>query len=264
MIQKILRVGKRIEDRTRQLFHLHEPEKKIIRDAQEFWTRTPNANNSAWWHLRENNVLSDEQWLRIGSKHLDLYLRWMRMLDADTRPKKVVDWGCGGGANAVDFASICEEIYLVDPSKDAIEESLKQLAIRSAQTRATPVLLDIAEPSAVRKTIPQDIDLFYCLYVFEVLPSKAYGVRLLELANTLLKLGGHAFIQIKYETASWKTRSRAWGYRRDVTNMVSYRIEEFWNEACNVGFVPEAVQLVPRSQEVPDFNYAYYLLRKPA
>jgi SAM-dependent methyltransferase len=246
------------------MLQLRESEQAIMRDAQEFWTRKTRIDNAEWWHIRDNKILSDKQWLSIGIGHVEMYRKWMRMYGSEQPLDRVVDWGCGGGANAVAFAPLCKEIYLVDPSTDAINETIRQLQQKSIQTKTTPIQLQIADPLGASRSIPGGIDLFLCLYVFEVFPSRAYANQIMRIAFDLLRKGGFAFIQFKYQTKDWRTRGRAWSYHRNVTKMVSYRVEEFWDEACEIGFVPEAIQLVPKSNEVPDFHYAYYLLRKPA
>jgi ubiquinone/menaquinone biosynthesis C-methylase UbiE len=263
MMHKLLRAGRLAEDRVRQILHLNESETKLARDAQKFWTRPPTEKNNVWWHWRGSGVYSDQQWLAIGKKHLDLYRKWERMLGITEPLKKVVDWGCGGGANAVAFAPECETFYGVEPSADALKETEKQLATTGSTARFMPVQLDITKPEDTLNVIPHDIDLFYCLYVYEVFPSKEYGQRILQLGADMLKPGGCAYIQIKYTTDSWTTRSRRWGYTRGVASMVSYRLDECWEMGEKVGLVPEAMHLVPRPEEVPDFRYAYYLFRKP-
>jgi len=267
MMHKILRAGRLGEDRVRQILHLNESESRLASDAQEFWTRPPNEKNNFWWHWRGSGVYTDQQWLAIGRKHLEMYRRWERMLGINEPLRKVVDWGTGGGANAVAFAPECETFYGVEPSADALKETKKQLALANTTTKSmakfVPVQLNITTPEEVMNVIPRDIDLFYCLYVYEVFPSKEYGQRILELGRDMLKPGGCAYIQIKYQTDSWTTRSRRWGYKRGVASMVSYRVEEMWEMGEAIGMTPEAMHLVPKPAEVPDFRYAYYLFRKP-
>lgn len=43
--------------------------------------------------------------------------------------------------------------------------------------------------------------------------------------------------------------------------MTAYRIEEFWELAERVGFVPELLELRPRDEL--DQRYAYFTLRRP-
>jgi len=99
-----------------------------------------------------------------------------------------------------------------------------------------------------------------CLYVLELIPTQAYGLRLMRIAYDLLAPGAQAFVQIKYATGSWRTRPRQRNYRSSVAG-VTYRIDEFWTAMAGIGFRPEAVALVPKNEL--DERYAYFLLSKP-
>ena len=55
---------------------------------------------------------------------------------------------------------------------------------------------------------PGSCDLFLCLYVMELVPSKQYGLRLLDTAAELLAPGGLALVQTKYSTNASSSRSR--------------------------------------------------------
>jgi hypothetical protein len=96
--------------------------------------------------------------------------------------------------------------------------------------------------------------------VLELVPTQAYGLRLIRIAYHLLGPGGQAFVQIKYATGSWRTRPRRRSYRSDVAGN-TYRIEDFWTAMAGIGFRPEAVALVPENDL--DERYAYFLLSKP-
>jgi len=261
MLRKMLRMVRIGEDAVRRTLHLHDSSAKLERDAQKFWTRPPDPKNNFWWHWRGSGVYTDQQWLAIGAKHLQLFREWERLLDTRQPLRKVVDWGCGGGANAIAFAPLCEEFYAVDPSDDAINETASQLATINCKSMKR-VKLQISTPEDTLAVIPSDIDLFYCLYVFESFPSKEYGKRILKLAHQMLRPGGACYIQIKY-TTDWTTQSRNWGYTRGVASMTSYRLDELWTIGESVRLIPKAIHLVPAPPEVSDTRYAYYLFQKP-
>lgn len=264
--RKVLRAARLTEDRLRQLLRIHDRPERLERSAQDFWSRPIGEDNSFWWHARGSTPFAgsdDEKWQMIGRRHTTMWHEFARSVNVVTPVKKIVDWGCGGGANAVAFASECEEMWCTDVSAEALNECKRQVEATGAACRVHPLQIQVPDPEAALKVIPHDIDLFHCLYVFEVFPSQEYGARVLRIAHQLLKPGGIAFIQIKYETESWQTRSRKWGYTRGVAHMTSYRVEQFWQVAEACGFEPKSMTLLPKPPEVPDTRYAYYFLHKP-
>ena len=48
-------------------------------------------------------------WLAWGAGHLDLYRNFARMLDVPLSVHRIVEWGSGGGANAIHFAPFAQE-----------------------------------------------------------------------------------------------------------------------------------------------------------
>jgi 2-polyprenyl-3-methyl-5-hydroxy-6-metoxy-1,4-benzoquinol methylase len=264
--RKMFRAARLAEDRLRQLLRLNERPERLERSAQEFWSRPIGADNSFWWHARGSTPFAGEddvKWQMIGRRHTGMWQEFARSVGIQTPVKRIVDWGCGGGANAVAFAPECEEMWGADVSADALKECERQVQATGAACRFNPVQIEVSQPEAALQVVPRGIDLFHCLYVFEVFPSQEYGLRILRLAHELLRPGGVAFIQIKFETGSWRTRSRRWGYTRGVAHMTSYRVEEFWERAEACGFEPKTMTLLPKPPEVPDTRYAYYFLRKP-
>ena len=107
-------------------------------------------------------------------------------------------------------------------------------------------------------------DLFLCTYVFELLPGRHYGERVCRIAYDLLKPGGLALIQIRYDDGSERSNQKNIDYYRYACRFTSYRIEEFWTLAQKIGFVPQSVFLVPEKTEGFSGDlYAYFTLRRP-
>lgn len=233
---------------------------RLTRDASQYWTGVGNdlmRNDSHW---RSGSKFEDTKlWAAMGHEHLQLYQRLRRTVGEPPPLRRIVDWGCGGGANAVSFAPLAEEIVGVDVNAQSIEECGRQVALVSS-TPFRKVLIDIARPEEAAEVIPRPCDLFLCFYVLELVPTQAYGLRLMRIAYNLLGPGGQAFVQIKYATRSWRTQPRRRSYRTAVAGN-TYRIEEFWAAMEDIGFRPAAVTLVPRNDL--DEHYAYFLLVKP-
>lgn len=241
---------------------VRDSDRKVIDDAQHYWT-DPSSNR---WrsdsHWRDSEVFTEtDKWDAIGLAHLELFDRLSRTVNRTEPIRGVVEWGCGGGANAVTFAPRGSSFTGVDVSQESLDECARQVeGVTSVPFR--PVLVDVADPEGAVPHLLDPCDLFICLYVFELIPSQEYGARLLRIAQEILAPGGLAFIQIKYDTGDYRTQPRLRSYRTAVADMTTYRIDAFWSLAEACGFRPEMVYLVPRNNL--DERYAYFLLSKSA
>jgi SAM-dependent methyltransferase len=223
------------------------------------------AESAAYWATSDTDLwLSDSHvrgsvdgWDLIGQVHHGYFLDFTRAVEADPRPARVLEWGAGGGANAVVFAPDAEEFIAVDVSQVVLEECRSQVAA-VCETTFTPVLVPVDRPEAASELIAGEVDLFLCFYVIELLPSRKHARRVMEEAARLLRPGGLAVVQVKYQTRSPLTRSRTWAYRRGVASMTAFPIEVFWSLAAESGFTPHSVRLIPRNHL--DERYAYYFL----
>lgn len=261
--RKAKRLARRAEElvqRTLTGVGARQSESRISTDAQAYWREPAGDRWLANSHWRDASVFRDNDlWARIGREHLELFERGARMAGF-TRPwDRIVDWGCGGGANAVAFAPHAREYLGVDISAATLRECEREIAAACA-TPFTPVSIDVEAPEAALKQISEPCDVFLSFYVFELIPTPEYGERLLRIASRLLAPGGLALIQIKYDTGSWWTRPRRRGYRSGLAEMTTYPIEAFWELATRCGLTPAAVQLVPRNEL--DKHYAYFFLTK--
>lgn len=237
-----------------------QAESRISADSQRYWTGTGNARWKADSHWQEADVFGGDLWTQIGLRHLAMFERGARMVEF-TRPLgRVVEWGCGGGANAIHFAKRCREFVGVDISAESLRECGRQVEVTS-DALFRPVLVEVGRPERAVELIGPGCDVFLCFYVFELIPSPEYGERLLMIARELLAPGGLALIQIKYDEGRFWTRSRRRAYRSGVAEMTTYPIPEFWRLAAKCGFRPESIELVPKNEL--DERYAYFLLSRP-
>ena len=241
---------------------LGQPESRLAQDSQSFWESSPLddswRNNSHW---RDGSAFADDDaWLAVGQGHLTLYERFARAVQYDRPLGRVVEWGSGGGANAVHFAPRSQEYVAVDVAADSLAECERQVRA-VCETPFTAVLADVADPETAARRVPRPCDLFLCCYVLELVPTPEYGLRLLQIARSLLADDGLALVQIKYRTSSWRTRPRRRRYRSSTAaSMTTYWIDEFWTAAISCGLRPELVTLVPKNNL--DERYAYFLLTK--
>lgn len=238
-----------------------QSENRIAADAQAYWTDTGGQRWQADSHWRDASVFGGtDLWARIGREHLAMLDRGARATGFDRPWNRVVEWGCGGGANAVHVAPRCAEFVGVDIAEQNLAECGRQVA-EVCQTPFRPVLVQVGDPeAAVAELGPGSCDVFLCCYVFELIPTPEYGARLLRIARELLVPGGLALIQIKYDEGRFRTRPRRRAYRRGLADMTTYPIPEFWElvEAC--GLRPQWVELVPENEL--DRRYAYFLLTR--
>lgn len=197
-------------------------------------------------------------WRRIGENHLAMLEEAAGSDGAGWG--RVVEWGCGGGANAVHLAPRCTEFIGVDVAPASLVECARQVE-SECDTPFRSVLIDVAEPEQALAAIDQPCDLFVAFYVFELIPSPEYGERILRIASRLLAPGGLALIQVKYDDGTWRTRSRRRSYRSGLADMTTYSVPAFWELAASCGLEPQTIKLVPR--DALDERYAYFHLRKP-
>ena len=252
-----LRSGARAARERWDRFGLTQPESRRARDAATYWgdPSAPNWQSNSHW--REGLV---EEWDAVGRDSLDISERLVRVTGSGLPTRRTVEWGCGGGANAVHFAPRCEEFVAVDVVAASLDECERQVR-KACATPVRKVLVDLPAPEAAVGRIGRgSCDLFISFYVFELVPSREYGARLLSVARDLLAPGGVAVIQVKYATVEAMTRSRRRAYRRDPAAMTTYPIDEFWITASERGLTPHALSIVPFN--ALDQRYAYFVLTK--
>jgi hypothetical protein len=229
-----------------------------IQDSRRHWSATSDPEWAANSHWRSG--LADEDWLATGRDHFAMYEVFARALDLTSRPHTVIEWGCGGGANAVVFAPIANTFIAADISAESVDECVRQ--VRSVcDTPVEPVVIDIENPGGAVDAWRGSCDLFVCVYVLELTPSRDDAWEIMRIARDLLVPGGMAFVQFKYETSSWRTRSHRRDYRHNFANMTTFAVDEFWSEAIGCGLTPRLITLVPQNRL--DKRYAYCALIKP-
>ena len=241
----------------------YDDESTIIKDNQNWWNDEEKLQGGQYIHKRGVGIFKDDaKWMDLGQESFDIYKKFLHGMDYDESSlKSMVDWGCGGGANAVHWAPTVERFYALDISQVCVDECILQME-REGIHNGVPVLVDAGAPEEARKTITDPLDLFFCVYVVEVLPTKEYVERLLKLAHDMLRPGGLAFIQLKYADERWATQGRRWSYANNPCHMTTFRIEEFWVMADGVGLKPQLCTLLPKQPKVNDERYAYFMLQR--
>lgn len=258
------RIVKRIVFELRDRLKLYESESKLKSDNQDYWNRAFNSTTTLAQdsHWKDHGKFEDEQrWLRLGKEHLDLIRTYSSVLQLNFPLNQIVEWGCGGGANAVHFAPLTEMFIGVDITAESLEECNRQI-INIGLSNFVPVLINATTPESVLNEPIKDVDLFICTYVFELIPSQSYGLQILKLANAMLKDNGIAFIQIRYSDGKRWLKPKRWGYSQHPYIMNTYTLEDFWEKTKECGFEPIGIYLKPHQPLVNDSYYAYYFLKK--
>jgi len=257
------RIVRRLKYEIRVLLKLYEPESKLISDNQKYWNRdysNPILAQDAHWK-NFGKFEDHQQWLNLGKEHLDLITTYSSALNVRFPVKQVIEWGCGGGANAIHFAPKTEKFIGIDITTESLDECNKQI-LNIGLNNFVPLLINASSPESVLNSQIKNADIFICTYVYELFPSPEYGIKVLKLANELLKENGIAFIQIRYNNGKRLRKSKKWGYFNHPYSMTTYTLEEFWEKSKVCGFEPLGIYLKPHQPLVNDNCYAYYFLKK--
>jgi SAM-dependent methyltransferase len=240
---------------------IRQNEARIAADSQSYWADPDSARWTSGSHWCDAPVFAGRDvWSEIGARHLEMFERGARMVEFKQPWTRVLEWGCGGGANAVHFAPRADEFVGVDIAPATLAECGRQVAT-ACETPFRSVVVEVAEPERVVGELAGTVDVFLCFYVFELIPTPEYGERLLRIAHDVLRPGGLALIQVKYGDGTFWTRPRRRSYRTSLMHMTTYPIEGFWKLAESCGLTPESIELVPQNEL--DKRYAYFLLSKP-
>lgn len=255
----IREIGIKLLHEFRTRIQFFDTEQKLEDDAQEYWNQASLKKSASHW--RDNEEFDEQNWLELGKEHMKLMNSFAGMAGLRFPVNKIVEWGCGGGANAVQFGALTKIYFGVDINAETLDECSNQMK-NWGYDNFRSVLIMVDDPEAGLIDEMKDSDLFICTYVFELIPSPEYGLRLLRLANQVLKVGGVGLIQIRYNDLGRRHGSRKWGYKFKPYHMTTYSLEEFWNYALAFGFQPLAIYLVPEQKIVGDVRYGYYFIKK--
>lgn len=243
-----------------------QSEAELTRATMRYWNngRQAGIDLGDYSHWIDSGPWQDhEQWLALGRMHFRIYEQLCRAAGISRPLHNAVEWGPGGGANAIHFIHEVQEFCGIEIAQASLDECGRVLG-EAGFSGFQPVLISAEDPEKAVELAPGPFDLFLSTYVFELLPSRSYGERVARIAWQLLKPGGLALIQIRYDDGSARSTQKNADYFRHAARFTSYRIEEFWTLMEAIGFQPLHVQLVPR--RVAGYSgdlYAYFALRRP-
>lgn len=245
------------------LIGMRQSSRTIEMDAQAYW-RGPNGDRGKWEADSHFRNADPKLWDEVGMWHLAYFEECMRLRQAEHLVlDRILEWGCGGGANLSKLAQYTSELVGVDISEDALVECGQQIEATNGGWRGNfrPVQVSVTNPERALEAVPSPVEVVLCFYVLELVPTPEYGQRLLGIFHALLRRGGMALIQVKYTDGSWRTKPLRRGYKDNVAQMTSYPILDFQEIAEQIGFQVVNVKIVPK--HVVDERYAYFMLVKP-
>jgi len=260
-------LGRQVGYAALGLLGRNQSERSLMKSAKEYWSEGNrfgvDLKDYSHW-LGAGPWQDRERWLNLGRVHRIMFDRLCSVAAVSRPLRRAVEWGVGGGANAVHFIEEVEEYCGIEIAQASLDESRRVLG-ESGIGRFRPVLIDAELPEQALERAGDGFDFFLSTYVFELLPGKWYGERVLAIAFKLLRPGGFAIIQIRYDDGSARSRQHGVNYYKNSARFTSFRIDEFWRLALRAGFRPEYVTLVPeRTAEYSGDLYAYFSLTKPA
>lgn len=203
----------------------------------------------------------DEKWLGIGTRTLKKMKKGLRLLsqnDSLSHGQAVLEWGPGGGANAIAFRDIATKYYGVDISKKNLAEADRVLRAEGLDYFVPVFVSDTVD--IVRTTLAEPVDLFLSTAVFQHFPSKDYGLEALSVLADITRTGAFGLIQIRYDDGSKKYsgNQNIDQYKGNFITPTTYRIDEFWSACIDAGF--DVICVDDLNSKV---NYVWFhLLRK--
>ena len=106
-----------------------ESPETLARDAGQYWRQSasvPWIRDLSHWRGR-GRWADDDTWTGMGQRHLQMF-QDLRILARHPQPvRSMIEWGPGGGANAVVFAREIGTFYGVDISAANLAECGRQL-----------------------------------------------------------------------------------------------------------------------------------------
>lgn len=231
---------------------------RIARDAGEYWAASrDDAGKRSLSHWRGEGAWADEErWLGIGRANRASFGRLRHFAGEDGPFAVMAEWGPGGGSNALAFLPEFSTYHGIDISAANLEECARQVA-REGHQGFQAHLFPAETPDVIRSRISEPLDFFLSTAVFQHFPGKEYGAAVTRVAFDLLRPGGLALIQTRFDDGNERFRPRRANYRENAVTFTSYALEEFWDVAEQAGFEPLYVTLVRKT------NYACYGLRRP-
>lgn len=203
----------------------------------------------------------DEKWLLIGKsslKKLKKLNAYLGKTDDSLKNMTVLEWGTGGGSNAIAFSKVAQKYYGVDISKKNLDEVVRQCKKENIKDYFVPIPLT-GEPKSILNDVKFKIDFFLSTAVFQHFPSKEYGVNVLKTVAQICKQNAFCIIQIRFDNGNPKFSAikDITDYQDKYLTATSYELSEFWNIAEKLNFEPHFVAGISSKTNYATFYMTY-------
>src|SRR5690349_3380328 len=95
--------------------------------ARTYWGESGGADWKGNSHWRDSPIAGwADTWDEIGKAHLSMFERFAACGNG-LATDRIVEWGVGGGANAVHFAPLAREFVAVDVAQESLDETERQV-----------------------------------------------------------------------------------------------------------------------------------------
>lgn len=229
---------------------------QILSEVSSFWNGDDKPDDfiKTLSHFQDFGKWKKEDplWDKIGLDNL-ARLETLKTLSGKTKVDSMLEWGVGGGANAVKFSKEIDFFYGTDISLDSISECEEKLKAEGSNCVYQLTHIQIEKPDIVYELVPK-VDFFLCTSVFQHFPTQEYGASIAHIAYQMLKDDGIALMQIKYGE---HTNYFNYDYNTHYATFTLYPLPLFWALMEQIGFKVLAVTL-----ETNIFYAYYYLERK--
>ena len=124
-----------------------QPLEVVADDAKEYWSGSETAvdqRDMSHW-LGEGRWADEAGWRRIGEEHFELYRTLLKLAGRTEPIRTMMEWGQGGGANAIRFANDVSTYIGVDISEPNLKECARQLESRGHHN-FRGILIDASKP----------------------------------------------------------------------------------------------------------------------
>jgi SAM-dependent methyltransferase len=248
------------------LNRIGEPSKSLQKDSGLYWNEGDKhgIDLKDYSHWRDHGPFKDGRWEALGRLQYQMFEKLVTFAAVERPIGSAIEWGCGGGMNAVHYVGEVNRFYGIDISRANLEECDRQMRSRGF-VGFRPILIEPEKPEDALEKVKEKCRFFLCTFVYECLPGVEYANRVTKIAHDLLVPGGLAMIQIRYYNGLSQTRPKRANYFKNATRFTSYPIDEFWILSERIGFEPLYVVLVPPPEHYPltGDTYAYFFMRKP-
>jgi len=215
-------------------FRLDTAEGTLL-DAHLFWNSSTKKRDDQAHHLGHG------RWTpRAWRKHGQAYFSLFREHFGEDFTGRMLEWGCGGGANVVAFAEQFEHIVGVDISPDSLRrcaQACEEMVTKGYHFEPFPI--SIEDPFAARalKSEGNLFDFLLCIEVVQHMPSARYARDVMELWSELCWKGAGAMVQFRTHFRSRAAhRSPTVNYSDNVSRWLMLNPAVFADMAVSAGW----------------------------